>query len=583
MATLVKPYGDKLVNLVSSVQRTEVIKCESENYLSITLSQRQFCDLELLLNGALSPLTGFMTKKDYDSVLSSMRLENGLLWTIPVTLDVDEKQAKSCAQGDIVTLLDPEGFMLAILHVEDIWKIDKQAEAEAIYGTTSEHHPGVKYLLNQSGDYYIGGKIEGVELPLHYDFEDLRDTPEELRHLFNKHGWRKVVAFGTSKPMHRLHREITLNAAREIGGHILLHPVIGMSKPGDLKYYNRIECYQAIKKHYPKHMVMLSLLPMALRMAGPREAIHNAIIKQNYGCSHIIIGPEHAAPPNVRQGAERFYEQNSAQKMMEKYQNELDIKMVAVEEHRYVPQLKKFLPVTDIEKQRLDGVLYKDKELYSSLEKGCDVPAWFSFPEIIDELQKICKPRAQTGITLFFTGLSGSGKSTLAKILYAKFIEEGKRPVTLLDGDIVRQYLSSELGFSKEHRDINVKRIGFVASVINKNGGIAVCAPIAPYESVREYVRELSDQYGSFIEIHVSTPLEECERRDRKGLYAKARKGEIKQFTGISDPYEEPVDPEIKIDTSSLTPMEAAQEIMLYLLREGYIGTCDDDINCSLQ
>jgi len=581
MTILIKPYGNKLVNLVSTPERAEVLKDESAKYFSVTLSQRQYCDLEMLLNGSLSPLTGFMAQKDYDSVLSSMRLANDLLWTIPITLDVNEAQAQKCSVGDSIGLLDPEGFMLAVLHIEDVWKADKHAEAEAIYGTTSESHPGVKYLLNQTNDFYIGGKVEGIQLPLHYDFEDLRDTPEELRRQFNKHGWRKVVAFGTSKPMHRLHREITLNAAKEVGGHILLHPVIGMSKPGDLKYYNRVQCYEAIRKYYPKHMVMLSLLPMALRMAGPREAIHNAIIKQNYGCSHIIIGSEHAAPPNVRQGAERFYEQNSAQLMIEKYQDELDIKMIAVEEQRYVPKLNKFLPVTAIEEQSLEGVLYKDKELYNSLGKGGEVPTWFSFPEVIDELRKTCKPRSQTGVTMFFTGLSGSGKSTLAKILYAKFIEEGKRPVTLLDGDVVRQYLSSELGFSKEHRDINVKRIGYVASVINKNGGIAICAPIAPYESVREYVRELNDQYGSFIEIHVATPLEECEKRDRKGLYAKARKGEIKQFTGISDPYEEPVNPEIKIDTSSLTPMEAAQEIMLYLLREGYIATCDEGVNCT--
>jgi len=582
MASLIKAYGGSLNNLVVANERAELLKTESEQFVSITLTQRQFCDLELLLNGALSPLTGFMAQAEYDSVISNMRLPSGLLWSMPVTLDISEAQAEQLSPGCSIGLRDPEGFMLAVLHIEDMWRPDKQAEAETVYGTTSSHHPGVKYLLNQTHEVYIGGKVEGVQLPVHYDFETLRDTPEELRYLFAKHGWRKVVAFGTSKPIHRLHREITLDAAKRVGGHILLHPVVGMSKPGDLQYNNRVQCYQAIRKYYPKHMVMLSLLPMAMRMAGPREAIHNAIIRQNYGCSHIIIGPEHAAPPNVRQGAERFYEQNSAQKIIEKYQHELDIKMVAVEEQRYVAKLNKFLPVSEIEKQGLEGVLYKDKELYNSLEQGKDIPEWFSFPEVINELRKFCKPRTKTGITLFFTGLSGSGKSTLAKILHAKFIEEGKRPVTLLDGDIVRLYLSSELGFSKEHRDINVKRIGYVASVINKNGGIAICAPIAPYASIREYVRELNDQYGAFIEIHVATPLEECERRDRKGLYAKARKGEIKQFTGISDPYEEPVNPEIKIDTSELSPMEAAQEVMLYLLREGYIDTCDADVNCSL-
>lgn len=582
MTTLINPYGGVLKDLVASDTRAEALKVESEHFTSITITQRQFCDLELLLNGAFSPLTGFMTQAEYDSVLSDMRLPNGLLWTIPIILDISEAQAKEIKLGDNVGLRDPEGFMLAVLSVEDVWKPNKIHEAEKIYGTTSDHHPGVQYLLNETQDYYIGGKIEGIQLPLHYDFETLRDTPEQLRFLFNKHGWRKVIGFGTSKPMHRLHREITLNAAKEVGGHILLHPVVGMSKPGDLIYYNRVKCYQSIKQYYPKHMVMLSLLPIAMRMAGPREAIHNAIVRQNYGCSHIIIGPEHAAPPNVRQGAERFYERYSAQKLLETYQNELEIEMITISEQRYVTKQKKFMSVSEIEKQGFQGELFKDEELYSSLEKGCDIPDWFSFPEVINELRKVCKPRIKSGITLFFTGLSGSGKSTLAKILYAKFIEDGNRPVTLLDGDIVRHYLSSELGFDKKHRDINVKRIGFVASVINKNGGIAICAPIAPYSSIRKYVREINSQYGSFVEIHVATPLEECEKRDRKGLYAKARKGEIKQFTGISDPYEEPENPEIKIDTSQLTPMEAAQEIMLYLLKEGYIGACDEHVDCSI-
>jgi len=581
MSALIKPHGGVLVDLICAADRAETLKYESERFPSITLTQRQFCDLELLMNGAFSPLNGFMGQQQYESVINNMTLPDGLLWSMPIVLDIENELANKLSTGDCLGLRDPEGFMLAVIHIEDIWKADKKKEAEVIYSTQSEQHPGVDYLMNQVKEYYVGGRVEGIQHPLHYDFETLRDTPQELRRLFEKQGWRKVVAFSTSKPMHRLHRDITLEAAKDAGAHLLLHPVVGMSKPGDLKYYNRVQCYQSIIKYYPKHMVMLSLLPLAMRMAGPREAIHNAIIRQNYGCSHIIIGPEHAAPPNVRQGAERFYNSYSAQQLLEQYQDELQIQIVTVKEKRYVTEQNKFLSTDEIEKQGLEGQLFKDKELYRSLKTSCSVPEWFSFPEVIDELKKICKPQAKAGITLFFTGLSGSGKSTLAKILYAKFIEEGKRPVSLLDGDIVRQYLSSELGFSKDHRDINVKRIGYVASLINKNGGMAICAPIAPYSSIRQYVRDLNSQYGSFIEIHVSTPLSECEKRDRKGLYAKARKGEIKQFTGISDPYEEPVDPEIKIDTSQYTPMEAAQDIMLYLLREGYIDTCDEGVNCS--
>ncbi|MDH5573493.1 MAG: bifunctional sulfate adenylyltransferase/adenylylsulfate kinase, partial [Gammaproteobacteria bacterium] len=532
-----------------------------------------------LINGAFSPLNGFMARNEYESVISTMRLTSGLLWSIPITLDINKEFAHKLKSEDGLALLDPEGFMLAILRIKDIWKPDKIQEAERIYGTTSIEHPGVYRLFNQINEYYVGGEVEAVQLPVHYDFETLRYTPEELRHLFQKQGWRNVVAFGTNKPMHKIHREITLQAAKEVGAHILIHPTVGLGKPGDLKYYTRVQCYRVIRKYYPKHMHMLSILPMAMRMAGPREAIHNAIVRQNYGCSHIIIGPEHAAPPNVRQGEMRFYDRYSSQQILQQYQDELAIKMIAIPEQRYVPELSKFISIDEIEERRLGSQIFNDKEFYAALKNNYEIPDWFTYPEVIHEIQKICKPRSKTGITLFFTGLSGSGKSTLAKIIHAKFLEDGKRPVTLLDGDVVRHYLSSELGFSKEHRDINVKRIGYVASVINKNGGIAICASIAPYESVRNFVRSQNDQYGAFIEIYIATPLETCEKRDQKGLYARARKGEIKQFTGISDPYEEPVSPEIRIDASMLAPMEAAQEIMLYLLREGYIG-CEDGI-CS--
>ena len=571
MASPVLPHGGELKNLVVDNLRAEELKQASSAYASITLNMRQLCDLELLVNGGFSPLEGFMTSKEYYSTLDELHLPSGELWSLPITLDVAEDIANNIKQGDSICLRDPEGFMLAVLHVDDIWKADKQKEAESIFGTVDASHPGVAYLFNEAGDYYIGGRVEAIQLPTHYDFETIRDTPQELRHLFSKHGWRKVVAFGTTKPMHRVHRDITLTAAKEVGAHILIHPIVGLGQPGDLEYHARVQCYQAILKYYPKHIAMLSLLPMAMRMAGPREAIHNAIVRQNYGCSHIVIGPEHAAPPSVRQGGQRFYEQYASQQLFEQYQNELQIQMVKISEMQYVETQDRYRTINEIKSEKLSGEVYKDKQLHTSLELGFDVPIWFSFPDVIDALKRVCKPRYQKGVTLFFTGLSGSGKSTLANIVYAKFIEEGKRPVTLLDGDVVRQNLSRELGFSKEHRDINVKRIGYVASLINKNDGVAICAPIAPYASIRQYVREENEQYGAFLEIHVATPLEVCESRDRKGLYAKARRGEIKQFTGISDPYEEPVNPEIKIDTSQYSPVEAAQEIMLYLLREGYI------------
>lgn len=571
MDNLIAPYGGSLVNQVVDETRAIELKAEAQSYAGVTLSQRQLCDLELIMNGGFSPLTGFMTSDAYERVVDEMRLPDGTLWPVPVTFDIPVELAEKLEPGSKLALRDAEGFMLAVLHVESMWQPDKKREAEAVYGTASDVHPGVRHLYEQTHQVYVGGKVEGIQLPAHYDFETLRDTPEELRHLFTKLGWRRVVAFHTSKPMHRLHREITLNAAKEAQANILLHPVVGMTKPGDLHDFARVHCYQAIRRHYPHNLAMLSLLPLAVRMAGPREALLNAIIRQNYGCTHFIVGPEHAAPPGVREGGARFYAAGAAQDLVARHQGELGIRIVPVQEMRYVPDDGRFISVKQIEREGKKGTLFGEQQLYEHLAHNKPVPAWFSYPDVIVELRKVRPPRSEQGVTLFFTGLSGSGKSTLAKILYAKFIEAGGRPVTLLDGDVIRLNLSSELGFSRAHRDLNVRRIGFVASEITKNGGVAICAPIAPYTSTRRAVRELIEQHGAFIEIHVATPLEVCEGRDRKGLYAKARQGLIPEFTGISDPYELPEHPELRINTAELTPMQAAQDILLHLLSEGYL------------
>ncbi len=576
MDHLIAPHGGNLINLLVDEEGVAQRKLESQGWMSVTLSQRQLCDLELLMNGAFSPLAGFMTEPAYERVLQGMRLPGGLLWPMPVTLDISDAQAGKLEQGAQIALRDEEGFMLAVMRVESLWRPDKKREAELIYGTASDAHPGVRHLYEKTHATYAGGTIEGIQLPYHYDFETLRETPLELRHRFDKLGWRRVVAFHTSKPMHSVHREITLRAANEAQANILLHPAVGMTKPGDLHYYARVHCYQAIRRHYPHNMAALSLLPQALRMAGPREALLNAIIRQNYGCSHFIVGPEHAAPPGVREGGARFYAAGSAQELVTHYQDELGIRIVPVQEMRYVPDDGRFLTVKQIEREGKKGALFSEQQLYEHLAHNKPMPAWFSYPEVIAELRKVRPPRSKQGVTLFFTGLSGAGKSTLAKILYAKFIEAGDRPVSLLDGDVVRLNLSSELGFSKAHRDLNVRRIGFVASEITKNGGVAICAPIAPYTATRRAVRELIEQHGAFIEIHVATPLEICESRDRKGLYAKARQGLIPEFTGISDPYEVPEHPELIIDTAELSPMQAAQEVLLYLLSEGYLETSEN-------
>lgn len=526
------------------------------------------------MNGGFSPLDGFMDRMTYESVLEDMRLPGGVLWPIPVILDISQDMASKLSVGEKLALRDQEGFMLAVLTLSNIWVPNKAKEAQAVYGSEDLDHPGVAYLYNETAETYVGGAIEGLQLPGHYDFESYWDSPAELRQRFAKNGWRKVIAFQTSKPMHRLHREITLTAAMDHGTHLLLHPTVGAPRPGDIPYHARVHCYLAVQQYYPKHLTMLSLLPLALRMAGPREALWYCIIQQNYGCSHFLVGPHEASPPSF--GLEsNWYGETEAQQLIRKYSIELKIEVIFAERQVYSTEKHQFEPVSQSEVDSIEQVLFDEVKIKASLNSGEAIPDWVSYPSVIEQLKKVYLPKNRIGFTLFFTGLSGAGKSTLAKIVYAKLIEEGGRPVTLLDGDVVRQNLSSELGFSKPHRDLNIRRIGFVANEIAKNGGIAICAPIAPYAESRRAVRQLVEEHGDFIEIYAATPLATCEARDRKGLYAKARKGIIKEFTGISDPYEAPQQAEIVIDTTGYTPMEASQEVFLYLLKQGYLNRDD--------
>jgi sulfate adenylyltransferase len=549
----------------------ERLRGESLSFPSLTLTRRQLCDLELLLNGGFHPLQGFMDEATYDAVVASSRLPDGSVWPIPVVLDVGTDLAAKLAVGQKVALRDAEGFMPAVLTVTQIWQPDKTREALAVYGTDDLDHPGVRYLFERTGSHYLAGTLEGIALPAHHDFEALWDTPQELHHHFRKVGWRNIIAFHTTNPMHKVQRRVLIDAAKAHQAHILIHPAVGETKPGDLQYYARVRCYKAMQRHLPLDMSALSLLPLAMRMAGPREALWHALINRNFGCTHFLVGPDHASPPHEGSGAKTFYGKYEAQAFLRGFSEEIGIEIVPQPEYRYVPSRKTFAPEDEILANGLQTAVVGQDDLRTLLVGGKEVPEWFSYPDVIDELRRVYPPRNRQGITLFFTGLSGSGKSTLANIIYAKLVEAGGRPVSLLDGDIVRQNLSSELGFSKAHRDINIRRIGFVASEISKNGGVAICAPIAPYAQTRRAVRELIEQHGAFLEIHVSTSLEVCESRDRKGLYAKARKGIIPEFTGISDPYEVPERPELRIDTGLLGPSEAAQEVLLYLFKEGYL------------
>lgn len=567
---LIQPHGGQLVNPIVEPEEAEDLRAQSQDWSSWDLTDRQICDLELILNGGFSPLTGFLDKKDYDSVCSDMHLSNGTLWPIPIVLDVNEDFAETLKTGDSLALRDPEGVMLAALHIEEIWQPDREAEVENVYGSKDINHPGINFILNQTNPFYVSGRLEGLQLPVHYDYRSMRFTPQELRNSFAKAGWRRIVAFQTRNPMHRAHQELTVRAAKEIEANLLIHPVVGLTKPGDVDHYTRVRCYQALLSRYPQHTVKLSLLPLAMRLGGPREGLLHAIIRKNHGCTHFIVGRDHAGPGSDPDG-KPFYGPYEAQEVFQQYEEELGVTMVPFQMMVYVEELDSYCPVDEVPEGK-KSLSISGTELRDRLANGRDIPEWFSFPEVVTELRRSHPPRHKQGLTVFFTGLSGSGKSTIANVLLVKFLEMGGRPVTLLDGDLVRKNLSSELGFSKEHRDLNIRRIGFVASEITKNGGIAICAPIAPYDNIRQENRALIESVGGYQLIHVATPLEVCEQRDRKGLYAKARAGIIKEFTGISDPYEEPEDADVVIDTTELTPEEAAQRILLHLEHEGFIG-----------
>jgi len=456
-------------------------------------------------------------------------------------------------------LRDLEGVLLAVLHIDDVWQPDRAAEAQALYGSSDPHHPGVAEFLATTQPVYVGGRVEGVEAVMHHSFTDLRYSPAELRAQFAKRGWVQVAAYHSAAPLHAAQRELSVRAVRELGVNLLLHPVV--EEEDD--YYYRARCYRALLDHYPQQTTQLSLLSIPSRGGGVREMLWHAVVRRNFGCSHMLW----------EAGAARGYgiDSKDLQEVMPRYGAELGVQLIARESLVYVEDSAGFEPLAQVgpgaRTQKID-----EAELQRRLHEGLEIPAWFSFPEIIAELRIRYPARSKQGLTLFFTGLSGAGKSTIAKAVLAKLLELGGRPVTLLDGDVVRKNLSSELGFSREHRNLNVRRIGYVASEITKNGGIAICAPIAPYAEMRREVRQMIGQYGGFIEVHVATSLEVCEGRDRKGLYAKARAGIIKEFTGISDPYEAPENPELKIDTHGLTIDEAAQRVFLYLEQQGYIA-----------
>jgi sulfate adenylyltransferase len=570
ISALNTPYGGVLVNLIVDDARAAQMKAASQGVAAVTLNERGLCDLELLATGAFSPLKTFMNKADYDRVNAESRLADGTLWPLPITLPVTP--GNGVEVGKPIALRDVYGNLLAFLHVEELYPIDKEGESKGAYGTTDAKHPSVAYLNRLKETHYASGKLEVVRVPPHYDFVELRRTPAELREHFKSLGWTEVVAFQTRNPLHRAHEELTKRAAKQIGGGLLIHPVVGVTKPGDVDHYTRVRCYRAlVDNYYEPGSVVLSLLPLAMRMAGPREVLLHAIIRRNFGCTNIIVGRDHAGPGNDSTG-KPFYGPYASQEAMQKYGDEIGMGMVDFKMMVYLPDEDRYEAVDAVKEgvktANISGTQVRD----DYLAKGIPLPEWFSRPAVAEILRETNPPKFLQGLTIWFTGLSGSGKSTVAHGLVERLAEYG-RNVSTLDGDEIRTHLSKGLGFSKEDRDTNIRRVGYVAGLVAQHGGTTLCSVISPYRAVRDEARAMSK--GNFVEIFCDTPLDVCEKRDVKGLYAKARnavaEGKPMGFTGVDDPYEAPLNPEVTIDTSKLNVEQSVDVIINKLLELGYV------------
>ncbi|ORY60638.1 uncharacterized protein BCR38DRAFT_441790 [Pseudomassariella vexata] len=566
------PHGGILKDLIArDAPRHDELSAEAETLPAITLTERQLCDLELILNGGFSPLEGFMTEADYNGVVKENRLASGVLFSMPITLDVSQEtiNAVGLKAGARVTLRDlRDDRNLAILTIEDVYKPDKTVEAKEVFGG-DEEHPAVSYLYNTAREFYVGGKVEAINRLQHYDFVDLRYTPAELRLHFDKLGWSRVVAFQTRNPMHRAHRELTVRAARSHHANVLIHPVVGLTKPGDIDHFTRVRVYKALLPRYPNGMAVLGLLPLAMRMGGPREAIWHAIIRKNHGATHFIVGRDHAGPGKNSKGVD-FYGPYDAQYAVEKYRNELGIEVVPFQMMTYLPDSDEYAPVDEIEKG-VRTLNISGTELRSRLRSGRDIPEWFSYPEVVKVLRESHPARSQQGFTVFLTGYQNSGKDQIARALQVTLNQQGGRSVSMLLGETVRHELSSELGFSREDRSKNIGRIAFVASELTRSGAAVIAAPIAPYEADRKSARELVEKYGDFYLIHVATPLEYAEKTDKKGIYKAARAGEIKGFTGVDDPYEAPAKADLVVDFEKQNVRSIVHQIVLLLESKGLL------------
>jgi sulfate adenylyltransferase len=562
---LISPYGGNLVDLVKTGAEREAL-VELANHLpDVRLSQRSLHDLELLAVGAFSPLDRFMGKADYERVMEEMRLASGVLFPIPITLTLKKEELPNSKQ---LVLRDVRNNSFAVMDLEEIFTWDPQVEAQKVLGTTDPRHPLVSEMIRW-GDVCISGKLQVFDLPIYNDFVELRRSPREVRERLEAMGNSNVVFFQTRNPMHRIHEELTKRAAEKVEGSLVIHPVVGMTKPGDVDHYTRVRVYRTlVENYYDQSKTLLSLLPLAMRMAGPREALWHAIIRRNYGATHFIVGRDHAGPGKDAAG-KPFYGPYDAQELLLKHQDEVGVKMVPFKELVYLTDEQRYVEAGEEPKgakvSNISGTQVRD----DYLAKGLYLPEWFTRRETSEILLEMYPPRHKQGFCLWFTGLSGAGKSTIAQIVTSMLMEHG-RQITVLDGDVVRTHLSKGLGFSQEDRDTNILRIGFVAGEIVRQHGAVICAAISPFRAARNECRKMVGE-DHFIEVFVDTPIEVCEQRDAKGLYAKARRGEITGFTGVDDPYEAPRNPELTLDTVKNTPDQNAKQIMQFLRERGLL------------
>ena len=570
---LIPPYGGELVDLLVDEDEIEDIRAMAGRLPSVQLTERAVCDLELLAVGGFSPLNTFMNKLDYQGVLGDMRLASGVLFPIPVTLPVDRDSQVELDRP--VALRDPKNNLLAVMDVEEVYEWDMEQEALAVLGTLDVRHPLVAEM-RRWGSHNLSGRLRVIELPHHADFRGLRRTPAQTRAALERKGRRNVVAFQTRNPLHRVHEALTKQATDSVDGVLLLHPVVGLTKPGDVDHYTRVRTYKALTdRHYDRQRVLLSLLPLAMRMGGPREALWHAVIRRNYGANHLIVGRDHAGP-GVDSHGDPFYGPYDAQELLEAHSDEVGVKAVQFKELVYLPDEDRYEQVTKLEPGARTASISGTQIREEYLNVGNPLPTWFTRPEVAEILADTYPAKSKQGLCIWFTGLSGAGKSTTAEDLSVMLMELG-RQVTVLDGDVVRTHLSKGLGFSSEDRDTNIHRIGFVASEIVRHGGTVICAAISPYRATRDDVRNMMGD-GRFVEVFVDTPLEVCEERDSKGMYAKARRGEITGFTGIDDPYEAPPDPEVTLDTVRNTAEANALSIIEYLSGVGFVRSLDSPV-----